>query len=303
MAELAVIDSDTENLADFAAGFAAETPPDKPAVTEAGTTPVVQPAPVAAAPVKEGADAEPKDLATVTDPAPEAPKYVQVTQEEWDSLKATAGKTAAIEQQLSKVFGTMGNMQQVVTKLQASTPAGMTVELPKDVVSELEKDFPELAPHMRSALEKALKGIRGTGTQAETPEQTDRWRQMIQEASVKYQMEALEEDHSNWREIVGTVDAEGKHDPNNDFRKWLATQTAEYQAKVNNANSAAVVSKAIERFLAAKAAPAPKAQTPAPKIVARQAAIRAAVQPRGDGGQPASSTTVADAFNEGFRGG
>lgn len=275
----------------FDAGFAEGSPPPETAVEITAKPPVEVPPKVGPKPAAEVVAAKVE---------PEAPKYVQITQEQFDGLQAAASKTVTMETQFSKVFGTLGNMQQVVNKLQAETPRGMTVELPADVVSEMEKDFPELAAHFRSGLEKALKGIRGTGpasasaSPAADPEAVQK---LVSTIALRHEVEALEDDHPTWREIVGTVDNEGRHDPNNEFRKWLATQPAAYQQKINAANSARVIGNAIDKYLASKAAPAPK---PAPKIAARTDRIRAAIPPRGDGGHQAPANSADDDFRAGF---
>jgi hypothetical protein len=55
----------------------------------------------------------------------------------------------------------------------------------------------------------------------------------------------------DWRTIVGAVDIRKQQpDPNNPFRKWLATKDALYQAKINGTNSPREIEKAIALFRA-----------------------------------------------------
>jgi hypothetical protein len=57
--------------------------------------------------------------------------------------------------------------------------------------------------------------------------------------------------YPNWREIVGAVDiTKQQPDPDNAFRKWLATKDPAYQAKINGTNSPREVEKAIAQFQA-----------------------------------------------------
>lgn len=290
------VDLEDDRDVDFDAGFTNEAKPEKPAdaavvIPADGSTPVV-PAAEAQTAVVPAAEA-----AAVI----EAPKYVQVTQAQWDALQAAAARTEGIDKRIrDTILGTVGDLEQkIIKKLQATTPAGSLVELPADIVSELEKDFPELAPLIKKTLEKAAKGLRGTGDQAETPD-PKRWQTMVQEASLLYQKEALEDVYPQWREIVGPV-TDGKHDPNNEYRKWLATQPAEYQHKVNNTNSAQVISRSIDQYMKAKETPKVPANTTTPaKTVARHNVIKGAVQPKGDGGQPAPTKTAEDEFEDGF---
>lgn len=289
MADIAVENADKQAQMEFASGFTHDLlAPETAAVVEG--VPVIE---------------EPAAVEAQAEPVAEEPKYVQITQEQIDSWKSAAEKTAKLEAQLSKVFGTMGDMQQVVRALQSATPAGITVEIPADAFADMEKDFPELAAQSRSALEKALKGIRGTASvgtvAAPDPEIVNKLvRDGMSAETIKREVAALEEDHPKWREIVGTVDANGQVDPNNDFRKWLAKEPIEYQTKINSTNSAATISKAIEKFQASKTAIRPVLKQ-APKIAARAAVIREAIQPKGDGGQPNPANSADDDFNSGFK--
>lgn len=273
---------------DFNSGFNPDTPPtDRPA-------PVTDPVAAAEEPV----------VVPKPEPAP-APKIRQITEDEFTRLDGAIAKMVTPEKVKDLVGGIMGGLEdRIVKKLQASTPRGMTVELPADVVSEMEAEFPELAPHFRKSLEKALKGIRGTAT-GTSPAALDQEavQKLVSAATIQIETEALEDAHPTWRDIVGVVDAEGKHDPNNDFRKWLSTQDAAYQHKINATNSAVIISRAIDKFLAAKAAPKPAPQRQTAQAAARKDRIEGAIQPRGDGGQPAPSKTADDEFREGFKSG
>jgi len=262
---------------DFEAGEAQETKPDVP--------------------VKPTQD-EPKAETQTEEPRPTPkpqPKYVRLTEDQYKTLEAAAQKTSALEGQISKVFGTVGDMQQIVRKIQSATPAGAVVDLPEDVVSEMEKDFPELAGHLKAALGKALKGVRGTGAAASDPAATER---AVRAAVIAHEVEALEDAHPTWKEIVGAVDSAGRADPNNEFRKWLGKQDEAYQRKVNATNSSAVIGKAIDKFMASKT-PARSPATPT-KVTAQSARIQGAIRPKGDGGTPAPRNTDNDDFEQGF---
>ena len=229
---------------------------------------------------------------TVTPPEPE---YVQISAKDWAEVKAAAAKTASYDQQLSKAFGTIGNLQKLVNQFQQQTPTGRKVEIPKDAFAVMEKDFPELAAQTRSALEAALSGITGTGANDADPAKIE---SMLASYTAKREIEALEDAYPDWREIVGAVDiAREQPDPNNAFRKWLATKETTYQARVYGSESAAVISRAI-RLFQKETQPAKPAVTP--RSDARAERIRAAVQPRGDGAAAPASKSDDDDFLAGF---
>jgi hypothetical protein len=49
-------------------------------------------------------------------------------------------------------------------------------------------------------------------------------------ARAKHELEALEDAYPDWREITGAVDVtQQQPDPDNAFRKWLATKDEAYQ--------------------------------------------------------------------------
>jgi len=246
----------------------------------------------------------PKKTETKAEEKP-APEYVQITKEQFERWEAAAAKTGDFEKQFSKAFGSIGNMQQLINKLQAATPKGEEIKLPEDVVDELKAEFPELAGHIRSALEKALKaGLRGTGEE-KTEANKDPVSEALRKERITQAVEELEDAYPDWKQIVGAV-SDGNYDPKHPFRSWLATQPEEYQQKVNGTDSPRVIERAIDRFKAyeaeqkAKEAKKPEEKKPNPQTESRKQALREAVQPRGSGPEPTQTKTEADHFSEGF---
>lgn len=293
---------DTQEDKDFEAGF--ENPSEK---TPLAPKPEGEEDEPKDPPVedKEGDDA-PKDPPDPVDPPPPpTPEYVQITKEQFAKLEAAAAKTETFESQLNKAFGTIGGMKEIVEQLRSKTPEGVTVEIPADAFKEMEDEFPDVAKHMRSALEKTLKGVRGTGDSKAIvdPEVVGK---IVADGIKQREMETLEDTYPDWKEIVGAVDSADKADPNNPFRKWLGAQPADYQKKINETHSASVLARAIDRFKDATKTPPPPPpppKDPAPKAAARKERIAAAVQPKGDGNAPPPTKTDDDSFEEGFRSG
>lgn len=285
----AVVDDAKQADMDFNSGFTPDTPLETPAATvQADAKPEVPP------------KAETKTDAIVpVEVKPEVipPKYRQITEDEWTKLQTDASKALTPEKVKDIIAGTMGDFEQrIVKKLQAQTPAGQTIEIPKATFAKLRKDFPELADVLESDMSDILKGVRGTGPAEKDPDAKPDYEavsKLVREATVTAQTEALEDLHPTWREIVGSGPEDDKP-----FRKWLATQTPEYQHRINATNSAVIIGRAIDKFLKAQTAPAPT--PPAPKVVARKDRIADAIQPRGDGNPPPPSKTATDDFHAGF---
>lgn len=299
----AEVADDAQALADFEAGAAMEAeaktaPPPKPQAASEPSAAAPQPKPAA----------KPAPAASAA-----APEYVQLTKEQFERLNAAADRIAGYDQQFSKAFGTIGDVQKLVRQLQAQTPRGLKVEIPKDAFAGLAKDFPELAEHVRAGLDATLKGITGTSTEMTRPDPEEVSR-IVSERTRAVQLEALDEEYPDWRTIVGAVQEGQAPDPNNPFRKWLATKDAAYQARINGTQSAAVITRAIAAFQKDTANPAPQTSpgrpAAAPRIdpkaqaaQARQARLRQAIQPRGDGAQPPARNSDEDEFEAGFKSG
>jgi len=266
-------EDDARENAEFGAGFEGDKPAAKP-------------------PAKPET---PAPAATPREKAPET-KYVRITEKDWADVRAAAAKTASYDQQLSKAFGTIGNLQKLVSGFQAQTPAGRKVEIPKDAFAAMERDFPELAQQTRAAMEAALQGYTGTGAADADPAKLE---SMLAAYTSRREIEALEDAFPAWREIVGAVDVTRQApDPNNPFRRWLATKDVAYQTRINGSESASVIGRAIRAFQKETAA-APKVNGTQRDLV-RADRIRAAVQPRGDNAGVSSGKSDQDEFEAGF---
>ncbi len=247
--------------------------------------------------------AEPARDAAPAEAAPE-PEVVSITAKEWAEVRAAAAKTASYDQQLSKAFGTIGNLQKLVNgfqakQVQAEPPAARKVEISPAAFAEMARDFPELAQQTRAALEAALSGMPApNGTELDATKIEG----MLSQYTARREIEALEDAWPDWRTIVGAVDVSKEQpDPENPFRKWLGTKDAAYQERINGSESAQVIGRAIRLFQKETAAPAPKPNGAAPRDTARADRIRAAVQPRGDNAGAGAGKSDEDEFAEGFR--
>lgn len=279
---------------DFESGM-----PPEPAKPTRGATPDAAAKPEAKPETKPAAAAPPAAV------KPPEPKYVRVTEDQFATWNAAAAKAASYEAQFSKAFGTIGGIQKTLTTLQTAAPRAGKFEIPKDAFADMERDFPELAAQYRKGLEATLRGFTGAPGAAELdPELMKRLVvEHATEARVNAEIESLNDEFPEWRKIVGQVDiAKQAPDKANPFRAWLATKDATYQARLNGTNSAAVISRAIERFQSETKAPAVTA-TPSLKAQLQAARIKGAIQPRGDGGQAAPSRTDDDDFAAGFAAG
>jgi hypothetical protein len=248
---------------------------------------------------------DPKVDATAAPKPAAKPQYVRVTQQEWDNQKAMLGKVSSLESQIAKLTGSVPKadaiIQQVLEKVQAATPAGVSVEFSDEDFAELAADFPELAKSTRAGLERIFKkaNVRGNGAPAVDDDTVEK---AVERSLVKKELAGLVETHPTWKEIVGAVDTtKGEVPPaDNPFRHWLAAQSADYQKKIDETQSPAVVQSAIDLFMASTKAPS---GAPRPdRAATRRAAIEDAVTPRFDGSAPplVQNKSADEAFAESF---
>lgn len=295
-----------EQLA-FSVGFDSETAASGRSVAQP-QNPEDKPEPIKEEPQKQTVEAKKPEAKPVPKkPVPAKDEFVRLTKTDYEALKINAGKVPELEKRIETAFGKFGPLTQMVNDIKNATPKGEAVELPADVVSELEAEFPELAGGVKAALTKALKGLIGTGKSDAVSDEVLKTK--LEDWAVKRATEDLAETHPDWEKIVGAV-AKGQ-EPNaaHPFRAWLAKQPKEYQDKINNTMNPMVISNAITKFQASQAKPAVttkpvvkpnKAQLK--KVLSRKNRFQQSVQPRGLGSPPpAQKESVEDAFSSGFK--
>ena len=216
-----------------------------------------------------------------------APKYVQITEEDFNTFKTNATHIsemrATMEKQFGTAFGKFGQLERTLTELASATPAGQSIEVTDDIVDEINEDFPELGSKVLSAFKKFAQTQKGTGSASVAPEVIA---QMVDARTDAIQLEDLTNQYPDWRELTGAPDS------NSEYRQWLAKQPEAYQATLNSTRSAGIIARSIAAFKSTAA--------PAPKASARAATIRDAVTPTGSGGQHAPGLTPEQELEAGY---
>lgn len=264
---------------------------------------------------KKPANGEAADVATQeTEPAPAPePEYAKITAQDWIEHLRTL-KTQ--QKQLEKAHGTIGNMTKTINGLKDKVdppeiPSKPKVEVTAAQFAEMERDHPELAEMNRAGLSRVLTelglGANDVDAKIKAILAEDDARRERDEAL--REMADLEDEFPNWREDVGAVTAGEAADPEQPYRKWLATKPKEYQDKINESRRAGVVGRSIRLYKQETAQPPPSAAAkPAPQVssspkdAARASRIQASVQPRGDNAPSRAVKTEDDEFLAGFAG-
>lgn len=220
----------------------------------------------------------PADTEPPKEEAPPAPEYVQITKQDWEALQARAAAIDAHGSQLASVHGSIGNLKQRLDGLKAS--GGVSDE----DLAELEAEYPDLA---NLSLFKKLKGTAPAATGGIDPAEIEKLvqqrvdpviQQVDQRVERAVETRLLETQHEDWREVVGMPEKDGDPIPQTEYRKWLATQPAEYQQKVGASWSHRVIGESITKFKQAQKA----AQAASERANQRRQQLAAAVPARGD---------------------
>ena len=287
-----VVNDDAVDEAAFASGFSGKEEENKEEVKDEN---------------KEEVEAKTEE---VVEEKVEEPKYVQLTQADFETLKAGAAKASELEgkvnEQFRKAFGTMGSLKQAIDKI--SNTKG---DIDMAALEDMEKAFPELGEQMRRILVKQGKIENEPG---ESPKQEgmspESLETLFKQREEKKISEEIAEEHPDW---VNTVGAFGTQTP---FRVWLSKQGEAYETKINRTRSPRLVIEALDKFEAdrVKAPPAPSKEgvnkgtqrqaappsqrTPNPQ--ARRDLLREGVNPRGSGVTPPRPKSELDHFTDGF---
>lgn len=207
-----------------------------------------------------------------TTPAAEAkpePKYVQLTQEQFDSLMAKADKV-----DVDKAHGKIGEFGRVIAQLQSTSGP---IEVTAEDFKELREEFPELAELQAKGLTAVLSKLKGGA-----PVDEKKFSEQI--ADIRKQATDIQLD--------AVVDGDWVAEVNSpSYKTWIAAQPAEVKA-LEASDSIRDAAKLLRAY---KARPVPK---PSTTPSARTQQLAAAVPPKGTGTVRTSQpVTEEDAFN------
>lgn len=226
---------------------------------------------------KAAADKKAEDDKKAAEDAP-----VTLTKRQFDSLMADIEDSKSLKKSVQSLSGTVGIQRQEIDNLKRTVP----IEITEADFADMAKEFPEITKGLKTGLGGVLKRLVGfTPPKGAGDEEV---KKAIFAAVNARETEVLEDEFPDWLDTVGKKDTDTK------FRQWLVKQSPQYQKKVNETYSGAVIARALRRFNSDELTETKKAvedKIAADKVAAekksangRTAALKAAVQPRGDGG-------------------
>lgn len=229
------------------------------------------------------------DQADEGDKPEEEAKFAGLTESEIRSLLERASKIGAIEDQLSKAHGKIGELnrtlQQLATNQQRPAPTASAntdsgAEEADVDLSEIEDMFPEFSPAVERKARKIAQEVLQQYQQNAGQQQTQVDPTVINQTVALAVMDAT---RPKWRETIAS----------GDFQKWLETQPEDLRETYNTTWDASVFSQVIDKFEAAR-----KATTE--RTTKSKTRLEAALTPDSRSSRVHHAATEMDAMQAGF---
>jgi len=237
-------------------------------------------------PAAESAQPAAKEEPQPAQETPSAPKYAQITEDQFNDLMAKVSQIDEGRRQIDTLSGHLGGMKQVVEGLKQQRKSLSAGQL-KRVAAE----FPELAEALQSDLSEL-------GGASVDPVEIDKRVESVVETrvaakAIEFETKLLRFYHRDWSEVVVSPD----------FLAWKGQLPEAERAKLDTSNDGEYIADKLTEFKAAKAAKDKAAAEAAEKARSsdkRQQRLEAAVPPRGTGGHTPSRSGVPSDFQAGW---
>jgi len=237
-------------------------------------------------PAAESAQPAAKEEPQPAQDTPSAPKYAQITEDQFNDLMAKVSQIDEGRRQIDTLSGHLGGMKQVVEGLKQQRKSLSAGQL-KRVAAE----FPELAEALQSDLSEL-------GGASVDPVEIDKRVESVVETrvaakAIEFETKLLRFYHRDWEAVVAS----------NDFTAWKNQLPEAERTKLNTSNDGEYIADKLTEFKAAKAAKDKADAEAAAKAKSsdkRQQRLEAAVPPRGTGGHTPSRSGVPSDFQAGW---
>jgi len=225
---------------------------------------------------------------------PEPPKLRALTEDEYNSLKASIDSVTGLKSSLDKQFGTafgkIGGIERVIQQIQTQTPAGEVPQITDDDLEELKSDYPDLTSGIAKGLNRVLSKMRGTGSAEQAPPvDVDRLRQEIStQLEQKMETKSVARAHADFKEVFAS----------DDFHEWRAKLPDDARQELADTWDSDLINRRLTEYKESK-----KPKEPAtPQRNTRKELLAAAVAPRGSSGHTRAKEEVDD-FADGYNNG
>lgn len=236
-------------------------------------------------------DSQDDQQASDDEQAAEEARFAGMTESEIRSLLERASKLGAIEDQLSKAHGKIGELNRTLQQLATNQqrPAPTASANPDDGADEADIDtseIEELFPDFNPAVERKARKIAQEVLQQHQQQQNPGQQQPAFDPQVINQTVALavmDATRPKWRETVAS----------GDFQKWLELQPDDFRETYNTTWDTSVFSQVIDKFEAARRAATER-------TTKSKTRLEAALTPDSRSSRVSHAATEMDAMQAGF---
>lgn len=217
------------------------------------------------------------------EPEPEKPVLAGLTESQIKSLLERSAKVDAIEDQLRKAHGKIGELNgklQEIAHPKQPTQSAPAAPVDDEELAAVERDYPEFAKLAEARARKiAAEMLQGHTPTAQGPSADD----IRAEVGRDLQMALMDTLHDGWRDTVNSQD----------FALWIATQPADIQQRYATTESAKELAGILTSFKTAKDATQDRSAR-------NKQRLEAALTPSGAASKTQHAPSAEDEFAAGF---
>lgn len=213
-------------------------------------------------------------------PAEESPVFAGLTESQIKKLLERATRVDAIEEQLQKAHGKIGELNRTLQGIQ-HRPSEPTHQAPADeiddsLISEFESQFPEFAPAVEARARRIAQEVMAQAQSSGAPIDAD-------EIGKQINLAVMDATKPDWRETVQS----------SDFALWIATQPDDVRHTYATTWDHKALGKIVSGFEAHKAAGAVRTNKSKQRL-------ESALTPESRGGKVTHAISELDAMQAGF---
>lgn len=220
-----------------------------------------------------------KESTPASEPAAEEAVFAGMTEPQIKMLLERAARVDAIEEQLQKAHGKIGELNRTMMNLQ-SRPAEPTPQAPASVddefINEFEAQFPEFAPAVEARARRIAQEVMSQAQSGGVPVSAD-------EIGKQVNLAVMDATNPGWRETVQSTD----------FSLWIATQPDDVRQTYATTWDHGALGKIVSGFKQHQAAGAVRTNKSKQRL-------EAALTPESRGGRITHAISDEDAFAAGF---
>ncbi len=221
-----------------------------------------------------------KEQSSASEKAAEEAVFAGLTESQIKSLLERAARVDAIEEQLQKAHGKIGELNRTMLNLQSRpaepTPQAPAADIDELVIGEFEAQFPEFAPAVEARARRIAQEVMAQAQSSGAPVDAD-------QISKTVNLAVMDATNPGWRETVQSTD----------FSLWIATQPDDVRHTYATTWDHGALGKIVAGFKQHQAAGAVRANKSKQRL-------EAALTPESRGGRVTHAISDEDAFAAGF---